>query len=85
MDLTIVQYAQALYFVTPMIDVEVPAGGAEVLLAVQAPSGNTTEVVMDMPEAGAHQLSLSSVEEGAHVIDIYINGSWISQISREFK
>ena len=84
-DLTIVQYAQTLYYVTEMIEVNVPEGGAEILLAVQAPSGYTTEVVMDMPDSGAHQLSLSSVEEGAHVIDIYIDGSWVEQIAREFR
>ena len=84
-DLTIVQYAQTLYYVTEMIEVEVPEGGAQILLAVQAPSGYTTEVVMDMPESGAHQLSLSSVEAGSHVIDIYIDGAWIRQISREFE
>lgn len=84
-DLTIVQYAQTLYYVTPMIDVVVPEGGAQVLLAVQAPSGNTTEVLMDMPEGGAHQLSLDSVESGTHIVDIYINGTWVEQISREFQ
>lgn len=83
-DLTIVQYAQTVFHMDEMIEVTVPEGGAEVLLAVQAPSGDTTEVIVDVPEGGAHQLSLTSVERGTHVIDVYINGTWMEQISREF-
>lgn len=83
-DLTIVQYAQEVYHLTEMIDVDVPEGGAQVLLAVQAPSGNTTEVPVDVPDGGVHQLSLTSVESGMHIIDIYINNTWVEQISREF-
>lgn len=83
-ELTIVQYAQLVFHIDSLIDVQIPEGGAKVLLAVQAPSGNTTEVPVDVPEPGEHMLSLTSVESGAHVIDIYINGEWIDQISRQF-
>lgn len=83
-DLTIVQYSPSVYTIQEKIDVTVPEGGAQVMLAVQAPSGNTTEAVVDVAEGGAHQMNLTSVESGEHVIDIYIDGVWIDQISRTF-
>ena len=84
-DLTIIQYAQPEYFVDPLIAVDVPDGGAQVMLAMQTPSGNTSEMTVDVAEGGRHELSLTSSESGTHIIDIYVNGVWIEQISREFR
>ena len=84
-DLTIVQYAQPEYFVDPLIAVDVPEGGAQVMLAMQTPSGNTSEMTVDVAEGGRHELSLTSSESGTHIIDIYVNGVWMEQISREFR
>ncbi|MDO4357613.1 MAG: protein kinase [Clostridia bacterium] len=84
-DLTIVQYEQPQYYVYPLIPVDVPEGGARVMLAMQTPSGNTSEMSVDVPDGGRHELSLTSQESGTHIIDIYVDGVWVEQISREFQ